>query len=241
MDKRVKPIFKILFDQKQIYKVNIPYIDIHTHHPQISEEILTIQSLFLQDIDLQKDIKFQFSAAIHPWHATKFTQEQVRAMLEKLANQPELIAIGETGLDKVCAADYQRQKILFELHLEFAEKYHKPVIIHAVKSWNELMGYLKMANIPVILHGYSAGKELTKQLIGLGCYFSVGKSILNISPDFREAIQTIPLTSLFLETDDSPATIIEIYTEVSKVLGLLPDELKIQIYENFKLMFSKSL
>ena len=217
--------------------MDIPYIDIHTHHSSNSEDIISVQSIFLQDIDSKNEIKTPFSVAIHPWHATKFSFEQVSAMLENLSNQPGLIAIGETGLDKICTVDYQQQKLLFELHLKYAENHHKPVIIHAVKSWNELIVYLKHSKLQFILHGYSEGTELTKQLIDLGCYFSVGKSVLKITHRFREALQIIPPTSLFLETDDSFVNIREIYHEVSKILDVPFDQLKIQINKNYKNLF----
>ena len=217
--------------------MSIPFIDIHTHHPVYTEGIISIPSLFLQDIDIQNVPNKDFSAAIHPWHASNFTTLTIRTMLENLIMQPGLIAIGETGLDKVCKADYQQQKLVFELHLEFAKNYHKPLIIHAVKSWNELIEYFKLTKVPLILHGYSEGIVLTRQLINLGCYFSLGKSVLQITPRFREAIQIIPLDSLFLETDDSLTTIIEIYQEVSAILGLSVEELKNQIYKNFNRLF----
>ena len=217
--------------------MSIPFIDIHTHHPVYTEGIISIPNLFLQDIDIQNVPNKYFSAAIHPWHASNFTTLTIRTMLENLIMQPGLIAIGETGLDKVCKADYQQQKLVFELHLEFAKNYHKPLIIHAVKSWNELIEYFKLTKVPLILHGYSEGIVLTRQLINLGCYFSLGKSVLQITPRFREAIQIIPLDSLFLETDDSPTTIIEIYQEVSAILGLSVEELKNQIYKNFNRLF----
>lgn len=220
--------------------MNIPFIDIHTHYPVNSEGIIAVPSLFLQDIDVEKDIKTPFSAAVHPWHAAKFTPEQVSVMLQNLIKQPGLIAIGETGLDKVCTAGYQQQKMLFELHIEFAENHHKPLIIHAVKSWNELLVYLRRVKIPFIIHGYSAGIELTKQLIDLECYFSIGKSSLRITPRFREALQIIPPASLFLETDESPVTILEIYHEVSKILDISLEQLKIQINKNYKSLFFNS-
>ena len=217
--------------------MDIPFIDIHTHHSLDSKEIISVQSIFLQDIDSKNEIKTPFSAAIHPWHATKFSFEQVSVMFENLTNQPGLIAIGETGLDKICTADYQQQKRLFELHLKYAENHHKPIIVHAVKSWNELIVYLKHSKLQFILHGYSEGTELTKQLIDLGCYFSVGKSVLKITHRFREALQIIPPTSLFLETDDSFVNIREIYHEVSKILDVPFDQLKIQINKNYKNLF----
>jgi len=218
--------------------VSTPFIDIHTHHPLNSEEILSVPSLFLQDIDFKKVINNPFSAAIHPWHAAEFLPGQVRTMLEALIKQPGLIAIGETGLDRICTADFQQQKLLFELHLEFAENQHKPLVIHAVKSWNDLIPYLKKAKVPYILHGYSGGTELTKQLIDLGCYFSVGKLVLQMTPRFREAFQLIPLTSLFLEADDSPSDIREIYQKASEILNIPLDSFKIQLNQNFKDLFN---
>jgi len=218
--------------------VDIPFIDIHTHHPVNSEEIHSVSSLFLQEVDLQINKNTPFSAAIHPWHAAQFSPVQVSAMLENLTNRPGLIAIGETGLDKVCTVDYELQKLLFELHLGFAEKHRIPLIIHAVKSWNELIVYLKRAKVPFIFHGYTGGIELTKQLINLGAYFSAGKSALRITPRFREAIQIIPLPSLFLETDDSLIDIREIYHEVAKIRGIPLEELKIQINKNYENLFS---
>jgi len=220
--------------------VDIQFIDIHTHHSSNSEEIISVPSIFLQDIDSKDEIETPFSAAIHPWHATKFSFEQVSAMLENLLKQPGLIAIGETGLDKVCSADFQQQKLLFELHLKYAENHHKPVIIHAVKSWNELIVYFRRSKLQFILHGYSEGTELTRQLVDLGCYFSVGKSVLQITHRFREALQIIPLTKLFLETDNSFVNIQEIYHEVSKIIDVPLDQFKIQINKNYKNLFFNS-
>ncbi len=217
--------------------MKVPYLDIHTHHTVNSEEILGVQSLFLQDLDFHTIINAPFSAAIHPWHASKYESKQVGLLLENLINQPNFIAIGETGLDKICPANFQLQREIFELHLAFAEELGKPLIIHAVKSWNELSGYLKLAKVPCILHGYSEGLVLTKQFIDMGCYFSFGKSIMRATPRIREAIEIIPVTSLFLETDDSHESIKEIYREVSQIVNLSLESLKNQVYSNFKAVF----
>ena len=159
-------------------------------------------------------------------------------MLENLITQKNLIAIGETGLDKACTADYKIQKWLFELHLEFAQTHNIPLIIHAVRSWNELLPIIKKATIPCILHGYSEGAQLTRQLIDFGCYFSVGKSIMEPSTRFQEALKLIPPASLFLETDESPVPIEEIYHQMAKTLNMPLEILKIQINENFNTLLS---
>ena len=219
--------------------MNIPFIDIHTHHPVFCDEIISVQSLFLQHIDLKNEIHGPFTAAIHPWHAEGSTLGQVNEMLSNLISQTGLIAIGETGLDKVCKADFGQQKLIFDLHLHFADNLHIPMVIHCVKAWNELIVYLKVAKVPIILHGYSSGKVLTKQLMDLGCYFSVGKQAINPAQGFRESMQIIPPASLFIETDDSGANIQEIYLGVSKIIEIPVQELKIQINKNFKNLFPK--
>ena len=217
--------------------MKIPFIDIHTHHPVNSEEIISVESVFLQDIDFKKEIMTPFSAAVHPWHAAKFDSGEVSRLLDKLIRQPNLIAIGETGLDSVCHEDYRRQQEIFELHLKFAEKLNKPLIIHAVKSWNDLTRYLKKVKTPCILHGYSEGLVLTRQLTAIGCYFSLGKSVLRSTPRIREAIEYIPVESLFLESDDSQESISAIYREVSAIVGCPLDSLKNQVYSNFRALF----
>lgn len=223
----------ITFGKYEEISLNIPFIDIHTHHPVNSEEILSVPSMFLQDIDLHHELNGPFSSAIHPWHAAKFAPIKVIGMLEGLIRQPGLFAIGETGLDKACSTEFKSQKVIFEIHLAFAEEFRKPLIIHAVRSWNDLIGYIRHASVPFILHGYSEGIELTKRLIDLGCYFSLGKSVLRLMPRFRETIQIIPLSSLFFETDDSHVIIGDIYKEAEKILGISLDDLKIQINKNF--------
>lgn len=220
------------------FKVKIPYIDIHTHHPRKSEEVITVQSLFLQDIDPHSKINAPFTTAIHPWHSDNFELGQIRKMVENLITNQMLIAIGETGLDKLCKADYGHQKKVFNLQVDYAESCHKPLIIHAVKSWNELLTVFRKIKVPVILHGYSQGVPLTRQLIDLGCYFSIGKSIMNPSPGFLDAIQIIPLSNMFLETDESLMPVEGIYHKMAETINLPPELLKIQIYTNFTNLFN---
>ena len=217
--------------------MDFPYIDIHTHHCIEKPGIITVRSYFLQNVN--PSITTSFTAGLHPWHTNLYSIEEVNAMLENLIPHPRLIGIGEIGLDKVCTADYNQQKRIFEAHLCFAEKYNFPVVIHTVKSWNDMIGYLKKIHVPFILHGYMAGMEITRQLIQIGSYFSLGTSILNPNFRFHEVIKAIPLTSLFLETDESTVPIEGIYLELSKIRGISINELKSHIYENYTNLFPK--
>lgn len=227
--------YNFLQTNNETIKMDFPYIDIHTHHCVEKPGITTVQSYFLQDVN--PSITTSFTAAIHPWHVSGFSIDEVNARLENLIGHPALIGIGETGLDRVCSSDYDHQKRIFELHLWFAEKYNFPIILHTVKSWNDTIGYLKKIHVPVILHGYLASKEITRQLTQMGAYFSLGTPILNPNLRFQEVIKTIPLTSLFLETDESTVPIEGIYLQLSKIRGISINDLQYQIYENYIKLF----
>jgi TatD DNase family protein len=217
--------------------MGIQFIDIHNHHQVFSEGIISIPSFFLQDINFNQPLTFPFTAGIHPWHAEKFNLNEIKVMLEYLTCQHRLIAVGETGLDKKCISDFGLQKTVFRLHVEFAEKNHKPLMIHCVNSWNEMIAFSKQSKVPFILHGYSAGIELTKQLIHHGFYFSIGNAIMKNSYRVRESIQLIPITSIFFETDDEMLDISEIYNEASLILRCSVEDLKRQIFNNYNNIF----
>jgi TatD DNase family protein len=217
--------------------MTIPYIDIHTHHPVYSKGIISVPSLFLQDVDTNHQLTYPFSTGIHPWHADKFSLNDIAKKLEYLMSQPELIAIGETGLDNKCQIDFDLQGSVFKLHIEFAEKFHKPLIIHNVNSWNEIIACSKKSNVPFILHAFNGNIELTRQLIHHGFNFSIGKAILKENIKLRDAIKIIPVTSLFFETDDEILDIKEIYYSAASILKCSVENLKIQILSNYNRAF----
>jgi len=219
--------------------MSIPYIDIHTHHPVVSEDHISVPSLFLQDIDFKLSLPNLFTAGIHPWHAEKFNLNEIKNMMTSLTSQAGLIAVGETGLDKKCKTDFISQKLVFELHIDFAARNQLPLIIHCVNSWNEMISYSKHSKVPLILHGYDANPELTKQLLHHGFYFSIGKALLNEKSKIRETIQMIPATSMLFETDDEKIEISEIYKVTAQIFNCPIEELKRQIFDNYNRIFQR--
>jgi TatD DNase family protein len=217
--------------------MTIPFIDIHTHHPKFTEGIISVQSLFLQDLEFNKILTNPFSAGIHPWHANRINSDEIKTRLNRVINQPGLIAIGETGLDKKCHVDFNLQKTVFELHIEIAEKFRKPLIIHCVNAWDEMIATAKRSNVPIILHGFSGNRELTIQLIRHGFSFSIGKAILKENSKLKESIQIIPSESLFFETDDEILDIREVYDAASSILKCSAEDLKHQIIANYNRVF----
>jgi TatD DNase family protein len=213
----------------------MPYIDIHTHKTIISEDIISIQSVFLQDIKCA-NISSPFTAGIHPWHAEYFEMKQIKAMLEDLKGQNYWIAVGEAGLDKKSKADFTIQKEVFELQLDFAEDNKMPLIIHNVKAWNEIIYYRKNSTIPFIFHNYHGHINITKQLLGLNCYFSFGASL----PKGNSSIKEIPIDKLFFETDESQKDIRKIYQCAADSLQCSVEILRDQIFTNYHQIFKRT-
>ncbi|MBL7935078.1 MAG: TatD family hydrolase, partial [Bacteroidia bacterium] len=147
-------------------------------------------------------------------------------------------AIGECGLDKVIDIDLELQKKIFISQLNLAVKYQKPVIIHCVKAFDELMEICSLyhSKIPLIIHGFNKSLLLAKQLIDKGFYISLNHSIFKKEDiDFS----VLSLEKLFLETDNKETiSIEEVYQKAATGFQLHEDDLKEKIYSNFTTLFN---
>jgi TatD DNase family protein len=220
----------ITFDKNDIHQM-VPFIDIHTHRPFRSDDVIAVSNIFLQKFN--SEISYPFSTGIHPWHSDQFTSEEIAQMLDKIGVHPNLIAIGETGLDKKCNISIEIQKISFGLHIQMAEKIGKPLIIHCLNAWDELIALASKTSAKMILHGFNGNIEQTKQLIRKGFLFSIGKSVMDEKSKICRSVQIIPSSSLFCETDESDFEIKEIYERIAKLRGTNLNEMKEEIYHNF--------
>ncbi len=213
------------------------FIDIHTH--QFSRNSLELKNCFPQEIKsslLQYSDKF-FSVGLHPWYIKDDYLLQLQE-LQTFAVDKLVLAIGEAGLDKVCDTPFQLQQEAFIKQIEISEAVQKPLIIHCVKAYNELVILKKdlQPKQPWIIHGFRGKKELADDLLRHGFYLSLGKGISHM----REVVQNIPLEKLFLETDDSFESIEQIYRQIVFILEIPMEQLQLQLLENFMILFQKN-
>lgn len=202
----------------------------HTHSK-------TGQSVEVFNAGIQIQPNGFFSAGVHPWEADLYLEHS--AELLKRAAQPNCIAIGEIGLDKLKGPDLKTQEQVFTEQIILSEKLCLPVIIHCVKAWNELQA-LKRSLKPKqewVFHGL-AKASLFPQVIGEGLMISVGAAVLK-SETLQKGIITTPLNHLLLETDDAECDIAEIYQKISELKRIPLPVLENQIEENFKRVFTK--
>jgi TatD DNase family protein len=212
------------------------FVDLHTHKIK-SDAAVQIRNIFAQDLT-EKAPDDLFSAGIHPWHLGNVNIQASLDALNKSCGLNNLLAVGECGLDKAIATDFALQKNVFLQQIELAGKHGKPLIIHSVRSFNELIQMKKDSQYPIpwILHGYLENSETTRQLSGQGFYFSVGETLLH-NPKLQQTLHEIPQERLFFETDDRDISIQKIYFFAAQILKLDIEWLARSIASNFINLF----
>jgi len=163
-------------------------IDFHTHQAP-TDTVTSVRSLLLSEFEriTEHDL---FSIGIHPWYTEGIEFENQFAELELLLKRNNVIALGEIGLDKHRGAPIEKQIELFERQVQIAEKYRKPVVIHCVRAWSELLESRKRIkpSTPWAIHGFRGQSELAKMLLNAGIYLSFGPETLNASEGLQEAM-----------------------------------------------------
>lgn len=214
----------------------IPYIDIHTHQAEPGIETVQVLNLYPGDpIPVFKGKNF-CSAGIHPWKLQ--SEEENNSMLQMMEEAFELdhvIFVGECGLDKNIRVPFDEQLRVFKAQVYMAEEYQKPLIIHCVKSWNEIIEVYSEnpPSVPWIFHGYNGSPELSSHLSGGKFLFSFGKQLLKENSKAAESLKVVPLHKVFFETDDTDVPVETMYSRASEILGVSVEDLKGTVWENF--------
>ena len=215
-----------------------PFINIHTHTAKSDDNLIQIVNLNLNQPCPEQGY---YSYGIHPWTLddAEFQVEKAFQTLEEKLKLPQIVALGEAGLDKTHKATFERQIELFERQIELSEVLQKPMILHDVRSHNEIIALRKKQNAqqPWILHGFSGTEQDVKQLIGQGIYLSVGESLLHSERKIHKSFKFIDLDYLFLETDMAKIGVETIYEAAANMLEMDLSALKMRIFANFAHLF----
>ena len=213
------------------------FINIHTHTTKLCDNLIQIVNLDLNQPCLKQGY---YSCGIHPWALDKadFQIDEALNRLKENLQQPQVMALGEAGLDKF-HADFERQIKVFERQIVLSENLKKPMILHDVKSHNEIIALRKKhkAKQPWILHGFNGTEQDIRQLTGQGLYLSVGESLLHPERRICKSLKNIPLDLLFLETDMAETRIQTIYESAAKLLDIDLVVLQRHLFTNFARVF----
>ena len=147
-----------------------------------------------------------------------------------------LLALGESGLDRLCNTPYDLQLQVFREEVSLSEQFQKPLFLHCVRAIDDILRIRKELNAqqPCIWHGYRGNAQQLHQLLDHNFYFSFGLKYNT------EALLACPLDRLLLETDDDTQhPISELYTEVANLRKISLKELIEQMHSNFRTLFLK--
>ena len=206
--------------------------DIHTHRftDSAPEEVLLSCPVLKKEIPAEA---VYVSAEIHPWH---LTAENLSCQIERMENMlsdSRVLALGEVGLDKLTECPYPIQIKAFEESVSISEAYGKPLIIHCVKSVDELIAIRKKMRpaLPWIMHGFRGKPQQADSLLRHGFYLSFGEHYNS------QVMKEIPIERLFLETDESNVPIDELYNRAAAIRHISAEELKLAVLHNVNNVF----
>lgn len=218
--------------------MNPPFVNIHTHTAKTADDLIQIVNTGLEHLCPEQGY---YSYGIHPWALDNpdFQVDETLKRLEEKLQHPPVIALGEAGLDKMHKESYEQQIAVFERQIDLSETLQKPMILHDVKSHNEILALRKKhkAKQPWILHGFNGTEQDILQLTGQGLYLSVGESLLHSERKIYNSFKYIDLDHIFLETDLAEIGIEKVYETAAKLLEIDLLELQTRIFANFARLF----
>ena len=138
-----------------------------------------------------------YSVGIHPWWTTGDWRSMWPAV-EYWARHPQVVALGECGLDKLRGADISEQRECFLRQVELAEQCALPVTIHCVKAFDQILLLHKQVHPRMrwTIHGFRGKPQLARQLLSAGLNLSFGRRYN------EESWNLTPPDLRYRETDD---------------------------------------
>jgi len=213
------------------------YYDIHTHSVYHHHDVLSVFNIHERYDEQANDVVS--TMGLHPWYLQNADNEF--ELLQTNANNNHVLAIGECGLDKVCDTDWATQLVYFRKQIQLAHSCTKPLIIHCVRAFEEVIDVLhtEQVKVPVVFHGYNKSSILAHRLIDHGYFLSFGAAILIDNAKIEEVIKTLPTNRIFVETDNSGKSIIDIYHRLAEIRNTDTETIILQLQQNFKSVFEK--
>jgi TatD DNase family protein len=217
----------------------VPLINIHTHRKPGNCE-WAIRYGWLHRLRHPVSVQgYYISAGLHPWKAHTLSPVQLEDKLRFIIKHQPLIAIGEIGLDRANGPEFTVQMKILEVQLNLAEKANKPVIIHCVKAYADLLPIIRTRkNIPFVLHDYTGNAIQTDQFLRQpNVFFSLGKILFRNVAKSQMLLNMIPEHRMFLETDVMPISIDSVFERAAELKQTGKEVLASLIFENAKGIF----
>ncbi len=197
------------------------------------------------------------TAGIHPNYCAQAAPGDFEAVC-KLATDPRIAAIGETGLDRHWDdSPWDVQVASFIQHIDLARRLDKPLVIHTRDCADEMLALLREQTqiggpFRAVMHSFTGPQEIADGSLELGFYISfAGMLTYKNAADLREIAATIPLDRLLVETDcpyltphpfrgqrpNRPALVVHTLNCLADIHRMLPADMARLTSENAQRLF----
>ncbi len=190
---------------------------------------------------------------LHPNSAARWS-DWVDDSLRHLLKRPEVVGVGETGLDYYrLGASAEQQRAVFVKHLTLARELHLPAVIHARDAYDDILDVLASEGSGTVgvMHSFMGSAEQVRRAVALGYFVSIsGPVTYKNAHTVREAAAAVPLHRLLIETDspylpphphrgkrNEPAYVSLTAGALASVKGLPVEELAQATTENARRLF----
>ena len=212
------------------------FINLHTHKFSNLSDVIEVVNQYPWEFDASIP---NYSMGIHPWYIDENRLENDLEIIKEKLQLSECLALGECGLDKRIEIPMELQISVFKKQLEIVKLTNKPIVLHCVAAFDELIAIkkeLKISN-PMLIHGFSKNEQVAKSLLNNGFYLSFGKYLLR-NPDLEKVFTFAPENQILLETDTIEESIYEVYKKAASIKGISIEDMKTIVFINFSKIFS---
>jgi TatD DNase family protein len=199
-------------------------IDFHTHQDGATAALIAVDP---RQFDPQPGR--WYSLGFHPWNDVDKITDEDFDLLRRCSAHPQVLAIGETGMDALRGASLDIQGEVFSRHLSIAADVAKPVVVHSVRTVQNILSIRRKSGltvVPLAIHGMRSNVHVAQAWLEAGCYLSFGA---RFNP---AALLATPIDRLLIETDDSDTPIDEVATLVAQTLHMTPAEVISHVIDN---------
>ena len=214
-------------------------LDCHTHSQEVSCQAIRSLTYVEWSGDATIEEGQLYSIGFHPWSLP--LEENQTALIDqmqsRLASTPQIVAIGECGIDKVRSnAARSEQLVWLEAQMRLACQLQRPILLHTVRAWAEMIEMRsqmeqEFAQLPpMVLHGFRARGEVAQMMLSKGFALSFDRRY-----DAEALHLAYEAKALLVETDEIPNGLthrkaIEVtYAHIAEELATTPEVLASQV------------
>ena len=214
-------------------------LDCHTHSQKVSCQAIRSLTYVEWSGDATIEEGQLYSIGFHPWSLPLegSLTPLIDQMQSRLASTPQIVAIGECGIDKVRSnATRSEQLVWLEAQMRLACQLEHPILRHTVRAWAEMIEVRsqmaqEFAQLPpMVLHGFRARGEVAQMMLSKGFALSFGRHY-----DAEALHLAYEANALLVETDEIPdglthgEAIEATYAHIAEELATTPEVLASQV------------